>query len=210
MPRHGEQTKRRIIDTAYALFYKGGFAHASVDDIADAAGVTKRTLYYHFDSKQALIAEVLGLQHELALAQVQRLAERVSGNPIAMVEKLFTEYAAWAKRPGWRGSGFTRAAMEFAHLPGHPARLAARKHKAAVEGWLTAQFAENGIRTPQALARQVLLLMEGCHSLVLIHGDTGYANAAREAARLLVESHLPPRSRMASSRTSAVGASPKH
>ena len=159
MPRQGGETKRRIVDAAYKLFYKGGFARASVDGIADAAGVTKRTFYYHFDSKQALIAAVLAIQQELALAEIQRWARHVSGNPVDVVEKLFIELEAWAKQPGWRGSGFTRAAIEFAHSPGHPARLAARRHKEAVEGWLTDQFTGNGIGTPQTLARQVLLLM---------------------------------------------------
>jgi AcrR family transcriptional regulator len=194
MPRQSRQTKRRIIDAAYELFYKGGFARASVDDIAAAAGITKRTFYYHFDSKQTLIAAALGIQDELALAQIQHWAKRVAGDPIAMVEKLFTEFATWAKKPGWRSSGFTRAAMEFAHSPGHPALRAARRHKAAVENWLTGQFAETGIKTPQTLARQVLLLIEGCNSLVLIHSDLDYANAAREAARLLVEQRASTRS----------------
>lgn len=187
MPRRGEETRRRIIDAAYELFYKGGFARAGVDAIAEAAGVTKRTLYYHFDSKDALLAAVLDDQHELVLARIQRWAKRASGDPVRMVEILFAEFAAWAKKPGWQGSGFTRATMELADLPGHPARGAARRHKAAVEGWLTMQFAQNGIRRSRDLARQVMLLIEGCHSLILIHGDTSYADAASAAARLLIE-----------------------
>ena len=35
----------------------------SVDAMAEAAGVTKRTLYYHFESKDALVAAVLDHQH---------------------------------------------------------------------------------------------------------------------------------------------------
>jgi AcrR family transcriptional regulator len=189
MPRQSKGTKERIIDAAYELFYKGGFASASVDAIADAARITKRTFYYHFDSKQTLVAAVLAAQHALALSRIERWAKGASGAPIALVEKLFGELAAWSKKPGWRGSGFTRAAMEFANSPGHPARLAARRHKTAIEAYLAEQFAENGISASQLLARQVMLLMEGCHSLVLIHGDTSYANAATEAARHLVELH---------------------
>jgi len=41
MPRHGEETRRKIIDTAYEVFYKGGFARAGVDAIADAAGMSR-------------------------------------------------------------------------------------------------------------------------------------------------------------------------
>jgi len=186
MPRHGEETRRKIIDTAYEVFYKGGFARAGVDAIAEAAGITKRTLYYHFDSKDALLAAVLDAQHELVLSRIQRWAKRAHGDPAKAVEILFAEFKAWAKRPGWQGSGFTRATMELADLPGHPARAAASRHKAAVEDWLAGQFADGGIRASRELARQVMLLIEGCHSLVLIHGDVSYVDTASATARLLV------------------------
>ncbi len=190
MPRDGEETRRRIVDAAYGIFYKGGFARAGVDAIAEAAGITKRTLYYHFASKDALIGAVLDAQHELMLARIQRWATGASGDPATMVEILFAEFAAWAKKPGWQGSGFTRATMELADLPGHPARAAARRHKAAVEGWLAEQFARSGMGTARLVARQVMLLIEGCMSLILIHGDTSYADAASAAARHLVERGL--------------------
>jgi AcrR family transcriptional regulator len=186
MPRHGEETRRKIIDTAYEVFYKGGFARASVDAIADAAGITKRTLYYHFASKDALLAAVLDAQHELVLSRIQRWARQAHGDPAKVVEILFAEFKAWAKRPGWQGSGFTRATMELADMPGHPARAAAHRHKAAVEDWLAEQFAQGGIPGPRDLARQIMLLIEGCHSLILIHGDPSYADTACAAGRALV------------------------
>lgn len=186
MPKTGGETRRRIIDTAYEIFYKGGFARAGVDAIAEAAGVTKRTLYYHFDSKDVLLAAVLDAQHQLVLARIQRWARRASGNPQKMVEILFDEFKTWARKSGWQGSGFTRAAMELADLPGHPARRAASRHKAAVEDWLAGEFAAEDIQGSGELARQIMLLIEGCHSLVLIHGDTSYIDAASTTARLLV------------------------
>ncbi len=187
MPRNGDATRRRIIEAAYDLFYKGGFARAGVDAIAEAAQVTKRTLYYHFSSKDALLGAVLDAQHELALERIQRWARRARGDPRVMVEILFVELAAWAGRRGWRGSGFTRAAMELADLPGHPARSAARRHKEAVEDWLARQFEHGRIHNPRQVARQIMLLIEGCHALILIHGDTGYARAAAGVARFLVD-----------------------
>ena len=186
MPREGGETRRRIIDTAYEVFYKGGFARAGVDAIAEAAKVTKRTLYYHFDSKDALLAAVLDAQHELVLARINRWAKRASGDPAKIVHILFDEFKTWASKPGWQGSGFTRATMELADLPGHPARAAAHRHKAAVENWLAGQFAAGRTQGSRELARQVMLLIEGCHSLVLIHGDPSYIDTASATARLLV------------------------
>jgi AcrR family transcriptional regulator len=196
MPRRADGTRRRILEVAYDLFYRDGFARAGVDAIAEAAGITKRTLYYHYESKDALLAAVLDVQHEITLSRIQRWASRASGDPATMVEIVFAEFARWAKKPAWKGSGFTRVAMELADLPGHPARTAARRHKAALEGWFAEQFAQNGVGRPRDLARHVMLLIEGCLSLVLIHGDTSYAEAAAAAARQLVErDRLGPPSR---------------
>src|SRR5215471_14543743 len=160
MAVRGDQTRSRIIDAAYREFYRDGFYRAGVDAIAEAADVTKRTLYYHFDSKDSLLAAVLTDQNDLALARIRRWAEKARGEPAEIVAILFAELEAWAKQPGWTGTGFTRMAMELADMPGHPARLAASRHKAAVEQWLTAQFTAKQVYKPAVLARQVVLLME--------------------------------------------------
>jgi hypothetical protein len=84
--------------------------------------------------------------------------------------------------------------MELAGSPGHPGRTAARRHKAAVERLFAEKLELNGISEPAQLARQLVLLIEGCNSLVLIHGDTAYAEAARDAAQRLVRQHVEARS----------------
>ena len=47
MPRNAEQTQKRILDAAYVLFRRRGYSRVSMDEIAAATSVTKRTLYYH-------------------------------------------------------------------------------------------------------------------------------------------------------------------
>lgn len=189
MPRSGEATRRRILEAAYDLFYRDGFARVGVDTIAAASGVTKRTLYYHFDSKDKLLAEVLELQHELAMQRIARWVQRGGDDPLRVVETLFADLAKWAGKARWQGSGFTRMAMELAGQPGHPARAAASQHKQAVEDCLADRFAALGLASPRRLARQIKLLSEGCMSLMVIHGDRSYAETAGEAAKLLVALH---------------------
>jgi AcrR family transcriptional regulator len=104
MPRSAAKTRRRIIDAAYALFYRQGFARVSVDAIAAQAGVTKRTLYAHFGSKDALLAAVLDLQHGLALERIGAWSKRLSGNVDALLTALFADLARWATRPRWSGA----------------------------------------------------------------------------------------------------------
>jgi AcrR family transcriptional regulator len=187
MPKDSAATRAKIIDAAYTLFYREGFARIGVDEIAAEAGVTKRTLYYHFDSKDALLAAVMEAQNDLALARVRQIMEAGGSDASAMMRSLFTELAKWAASPRWHGSGFTRVAMDLAGQPGHPARKIAARHKAAVETLLTKRLTACRIVEARAVAGQVMLLTEGCLSLILIHCDTSYANAALAVALRLVD-----------------------
>jgi AcrR family transcriptional regulator len=161
-----------------------------MDEIAAAAKLTKRTLYNHFRSKDDLLAEVLRVQDDLALQAFRTFGDRLSGSPQAIAEGLFSELAVWADRPRWVGSGFTRLVIELADLPGHPARLIAKQHKRRLEGCLAELLAKSGVERSKELARAIWLLSEGAISLILVHGDRGYATAASEAAKILVQHHL--------------------
>ena len=178
MPRSGEPTRKLILDAAYKLFRRSGFGRVSMDEIAAGTGVTKRTLYYHFESKDALLAAVLEAQHAFG--------DRLSGSPEAMVEAIFRDLAVWSDRPRWAGSGFTRLVVELADLPGHPARAIARRHKATLEAELARLLERAGIARPRDCAREIWLLSEGAISLLLVHGDRRYAAAAGQAALKLL------------------------
>jgi AcrR family transcriptional regulator len=183
VPRTSEGTQKRILDAAYKLFRRRGYSRVSMDEIAVATRVTKRTLYYHFESKDQLLATVLEAQHHLALAAFRTFGDRLSGSPEAIIDGLFHELAVWSDKPRWAGSGFTRLVIELADLPGHPARLIARRHKALLESHLAEVFARAGIIRSRERAREVWLLSEGAISLILVHGDSRYAAAAAQAAR---------------------------
>ncbi len=187
MPRDASKTRSRILGAGYQLVYRRGFARVSMDAIAAAAGVTKRSLYYHFKSKDALVHAVLEDQQVHALALFEQWGRHPATSPAEFLSNLFLQLEGWAKGPRWRGSGYTRVTMELADLPGHPARRAARQHKRAVEDWLGAKLQELGAQQPQRLAREAMLLIEGSLSLILIHGETGYAFAAAAAARNLAD-----------------------
>src|SRR5256885_3837144 len=189
MPRDADKTRKRILDAAYGQFRRRGYSRVSMDEIARATKVTKRTLYYHFESKDALLTAVLEAQHLLALAAFRTFGDRLSGSVEAIINGLFRELAVWADKPRWAGSGFTRLVIELADLPGHPARLIARRHKAQLERCLAELLERSGVRKAGELTRAIWLLSEGAISLILVHGDRGYSAAASDAAKTLVRCH---------------------
>jgi AcrR family transcriptional regulator len=186
MARSATATRKRILESAYTLFHRKGFSRVGVGEIATGAGVTKRSLYYHFRSKDDLLAVVLEEQHTLALASFKAWAHRISGNAEKLVETMFAELARWSAKPRYAGAGFTRVVIELADLPGHPGRAIARRHKAKVEEFIAEWFAEANVALPRARAREIYLLLEGATTLILVHGDPRYAIAAGEAARTLI------------------------
>ena len=185
MRRSRTQTRQRILDAAYGLFWRQGFLRVSMEDIAARADITKRALYQHFRSKDDLIAAALAHSSQLALARLRGFRRPAKSDEL--IDSFFTELAAWAAKPRWSGGGFTRVVVELADLRGHPARAIARQHKAAVEKWLTDGLAAARVSSPSDRAREVMLLMEGAMVLMLIHGDRSYATAAARAARKLVQ-----------------------
>jgi len=191
MPRNPAATRARIYAAAYAMFYRKGFQRTSLDDIAARAGVTKRTLYYHVRSKDALAGAMLEHQHAFVLEQLGRWLGASGTDPRQLVDRLFESVASWvrteaASKRHWTGSGFTRIAMELADLPGHPARIATREHKAAVQAELARRLADCRVKRSSEVAAQLQMLLEGTMALILIHGDVRYARLAAAAARRLV------------------------
>src|SRR6188768_3646019 len=58
----------RILDAAMAVFRRHGFRRSSIEQAAEAAGLTRQALYHHFRSKEALFRAVIERVHEDALA----------------------------------------------------------------------------------------------------------------------------------------------
>jgi AcrR family transcriptional regulator len=186
MRRSAAQTRLHILDAAYGLFWRQGFLRVSMDAIAARAGLTKRALYQHFRSKDALMAATLAYSSELAIERLQQFHKPVTSGD-ELIESYFAQLREWAKKPKYSGGGFTRAVIELADLHGHPARAIARKHKSAVEKWLADELAATGILSPGERAREIMLLTEGAMALMLIHGDPGWANSAAQAAKSLLQ-----------------------
>lgn len=196
MKRNPAATRARILEAAYALFYRKGFQRTSLDDIALKADVTKRTLYYHVRSKDELAGAMLAHQHAFVLAQIERWIGPPAAHPsrraaTLLTDRLFEAVETWVRQSTkrgahWTGPGFTRMALELADLPGHPARVATRRHKAEVEAALAQRLAACGISSAQETARQVQMLLEGAMVMMLIHGDASCARLAAAAARKLL------------------------
>ena len=168
------QTRRRILAAALKRFADCGYAGASVQDIVDAARVTKPTLYYYFSSKaklyEALIDraydERLRLMREAA-GTADSLAEQLTEILTALFEFLnhnralmrlafATAFAAPGEVParldcltkGWRNFEFLRTLIQRARARGRLNRLfSSRQLTLGIYGMMNLKIME-GLVTP--------------------------------------------------------------
>ncbi|MGQ3075318.1 MAG: TetR/AcrR family transcriptional regulator [Ferrovibrionaceae bacterium] len=184
MPRDATVTRQRILTAAEDLFYGEGIRATGVDRIAARAGVTKRTLYQHFASKDDLITAYVEGTERPALGRYQALVADVAAAP-DRIGRIFANLGRVAADPRWKGCSFARVAAELAGSPGHPALQAASRHKQAFEAWIAEMLAET-VHRPAEIARQVMILLDGAITEILIHRDAGYAAVAGRAAATLI------------------------
>lgn len=182
MPRNAGQTRLRILTAAQRQFFQRGFARVGMNDVAKSAGLTKRTLYLHFGSKDALLEAMLEHQRALSERTFRASFSQPATDPEEAVIRLFDNLVTWAGSQAYLGSGFTRLACELGDLPGHPAMRLARMHKATVEDLFAARLGDAGVVQPGLRARKIWMVMEGAMIMMLLHRDPAYLAAAKEAA----------------------------
>ncbi|MFJ8193624.1 TetR/AcrR family transcriptional regulator [Streptomyces sp. NPDC096094] len=112
---------RRVLEAAERLFYERGIHAVGVDLIAAEAGVTKKTLYDRFGSKEQIVVEYLAARDERWREMLADRLEAASGQgPAARVLAVFEASRAWAAEYGAKGCSMINAHAEISD-PAHPA-----------------------------------------------------------------------------------------
>jgi AcrR family transcriptional regulator len=187
-------TRRRLTDAALELFSRSGFHAVGLDRVLAAAGVSKQTFYNHFESRDALVLEVLRRRSADELDLLRRMLREFAGgdDPRAQLEALWDVLDAWGNRDGFRGCLFLTAASAFPN-PHDPAHAVAADHVLALRRILVDLARAAGADDPESLGEHLLVLIGG--ALVVYHaaGMPHAVRLARRNAELLLERHLPPR-----------------
>jgi AcrR family transcriptional regulator len=170
--------QERILQTADRLFYGRGIRAVGVDTIADEVGISKRTLYNYFPSKDDLIVAYLSRRLRPRELSEQPPAQQILDD----FDRLERSFAAG----GFRGCPFVNAVAELKE-PGHAANKLALVFKEQRRTWFRDLLIRLGVADPEGLAMQLMLLVDGAIAAALVRGDPTVARAAREAARVLLE-----------------------
>ena len=169
--------RERILETTDRLFYRQGIRTVGVDTIAAEVGISKRTLYNYFPSKDALIAAYLS-RRSVPLAVSDK-------PPDSQILGVFDRLERSFSGKGFRGCPFVNAVAELGE-PAHAAKRIAIDFKQGRRGFFHDLLKRLQVADADGLATHLALLVDGAIAAALVQGDPTVARAAKDAARALL------------------------
>jgi AcrR family transcriptional regulator len=170
--------KERILETADRLFYSRGIRAVGVDTIAAEIGISKRTLYNHFSSKDELIAAYLA----------GRVVQPPPSDnpPVDQILGTFDRLERGFASRGFRGCPFVNAVAELGAEDKSIKKIAIA-FKESRRLWFRDLLLQLDVSDAEGLATQLVLLVDGSIAQDLVRNDPSMARAAKEAARVLLQ-----------------------
>jgi len=179
----------QIVDEALKLFYRYGFHATGVDKIITQAGVSKKTLYSHFRTKDELILATLRRRDELFRNNMMRETERKATEPRKRLSALFDFLTDWFNEKDFSGCMFINAAAEFGNAD-DPSHMICAEHKRLVADYIRQLAEQAGADDAAALAHELNLLMEGAIVYAYVMGDKQAAARAKEMASVFIDRQI--------------------
>ncbi len=179
----------QLIQTAVELFAKNGIHATGVDSIAEQSGVTKKTLYAYFRTKEELVLAVLRHYDGMARKEIIRKVERGRRTPRAKLLAIFDVAQDWFQQSNFYGCLFINTIGEYSDKD-TPIRQICKDYKKLVKGYILSLCEQSGVDNPQALAEELSLLLEGATVTAQVSQNPKAAKIAQRAAKVLIDQAL--------------------
>ncbi|GAQ59943.1 TetR/AcrR family transcriptional regulator [Streptomyces scabiei] len=160
--------RERLLEAAATLTYRDGVG-IGVEALCKAAGVSKRSMYQLFESKDELLAASL---KERASAYVTTLLPAADDgrSPRERILHVFEQVESQAGAPEFRGCPYLAVQIELKDRS-HPASRVAHRIKADLTAFFHGEAERGGAGDPALLARQLSLVFDGASARAGIQAD---------------------------------------
>jgi AcrR family transcriptional regulator len=195
IPRHmspkdrAADARRRLLEAASELFSAEGINTVGIERVVERAGVAKATLYNSFGSKEELIRAYLEDHHS---ASRERMERELSARYVSARERLVGVFEVQGEdfaEPSFRGCAFIKASSEA--QPGGVVERATSDFRAWVSSLFIDLARQAGVRAPEQLARQLVLIYDGAAIGAWLDQDPNMAATTRSVAAALVSAAVP-------------------
>ena len=177
--------KQEIIAKAYDAFYDGGFHATGIDTVMANSGISKRTLYKYFASKEDLIEAVLDQYGQDTDAHLFNPALLRASDPRGQIVAIFDVRQEMMLQHSCRGCLAMKAGQEYI---GKHAGIAARGLGASV--YVESRFIDlcqqAGLKNPAETGRQINLLFQGAALTAQMQQDPSVFDVAKSALHILL------------------------
>lgn len=180
----GAPVRRRIDETAYRLFSRHGIRGVGVDAICAESGVAKMTLYRHYPAKDDLALAFLRQRTRLFSRPWQQDVERRAHSPEARLLAVFDALGDWFRRRDYAGCPVIKALLETEDRD-DPVRKGTLGYFAELRGFLRRLAEQAGLRRPDNVARQWMVLIKGS-VVAACAGDRDASMRAKKLAAALL------------------------
>ncbi|WP_405721074.1 TetR/AcrR family transcriptional regulator [Streptomyces sp. NBC_01537] len=161
-------TRERLLEAAATLTYRDGVG-IGVEALCKAAGVSKRSLYQLFESKDELLAASLGERASAFAAGLLPAADD-GRSPRERILHVFDQLEEQAGAPDFQGCRYLAVQIELKDQ-GHPASRVAHQIKANLTAFFRSEAERGGASNPDLLARQLILVFDGASARAGIGAD---------------------------------------
>ncbi|MEV0385055.1 TetR/AcrR family transcriptional regulator [Nonomuraea sp. NPDC050643] len=189
-PAAPPSTRDRLLDAAAELFYREGVG-VGVEALCRTAGVSKRSMYQLFDSKDEVLAASLERSALAYQAFLWPPSDDGDLSPRARILRVFEWLEESAAAPDYRGCPFVAAAVEV-KSPEHPASLVARRSKDALTAYFEQEAERGGAKDPALLARQLTVVFDGSSARAVVQAQGLDGLAVTTAGALLDSAGVRP------------------
>lgn len=186
VPDADPTTPERIIAAAARCFYRDGIYATGVDALAAEAGISKRTLYNHFPSKDGVIAAYLRQREEQWQDKLRGIWEEVGDDPALQIVAYVRGYAHPVEDEVFRGSAFINAAAELSDTE-HEALTVIQESMRHMEVGIQDILTMAGVRDAAEVAARILYLVEGAVAVGGVRRDESCLRDAEYFIEQLLE-----------------------
>jgi AcrR family transcriptional regulator len=160
--------RERLLEAAATLTYRDGVG-IGVEALCKAAGVSKRSMYQLFESKDELLAASLKERASAFVAALLPAADN-GRSPRERILHVFEQVQSQAGAPEFRGCPYLAVQVELKDQT-HPASRVAHQIKADLTAFFRSEAEQGGASDPDLLARQLSLVFDGASARAGIQAD---------------------------------------
>lgn len=174
--------KEKILQTARRLFCQVGFHATGITRILDESGVSRRSLYTHYGSKEDLLKAVFQEEANIWFRWFNYDLPQMECSPSERILMLFDLMQDWFDSEDFFGCVFINAVAEHEKSNGWIQEVASN-YRDEISAKFQEMVAESGVKDPETVTEKLNLLIDGAIVGAMITGNGEIAQIGKLAAR---------------------------